>query len=1111
MTMNACSFRCRLGLVTGFLWVSMVSPGFAEPDVTDTRLLADPAISAERIAFRYANDLWVADRDGGSVRRLTSHPGIESDPRFSPDGRWIAFTGRYEDGRSGDVHVVSAEGGVPRRLTWHPGADRVLGFTADGKAVMFASGREVYTGRYTQLFTVPVEGGFPTRLPIPNASKATISADGRTVAYVPLYEAFNQWKHYRGGTTARILLFDLGNSEVEQVPQPAGRCNDTDPVWLGGHLYFRSDRDGEFNLYRFERSTRSVSRVTAHEDFPVLALSAGGGALIYEQAGYLHRFEPANGRLVRLRIGVAAELTERRARWAKGTKWVRGASVSPSGNRVAIEYRGEIVTVPREKGDDRNLTQTVAVHERSPAWSPDGRWIAYFSDAGGEYGLHLAPQDGKGETRVVPIPGTGFYSDPKWSPDSKRISFRDNSHAILVMEVATGSVVRVSQDEVYGPIPALHHAWSPDSRWLAYTRNTATYHNRIHLYSVADHRSYPVSDGLADATHPVFDGNGLYLYFLVSTDAGPVNDWFSQANADMRSVQQIYFAVLAKGVPTPLARESDEEKPEATPPAGEAAADAAKNKPSGAGEEKPKEKTAESKPKTVEVKFDADGLAERVLALPVKPGAYADLVAGGTNRVFYRRAASTDPGADAAVYRYDLTKRKEDKLLDNAGGFSISADGKRALVSVRDSLHVVDLGDKLDLDKFKVDLDRVRVRVEPVAEWAQILHEAWRVNRDFFYDPGFHGADWPAMRKKYEVFLPHLAVRDDLFRVVQWMLSELAVGHSYQSPGDNPVELESIPGGLLGADYEVAEGRYRFKKVYGGLNWNGELRAPLTEPGVDVKAGEYLLAVEGRELRAPDNLYQRFERTSGRTVEITVGPDPGGRGSRTVKVVPVGNEGALRNRDWVEGNLRRVTEATQGRVAYVYVPNTAELGHTYFKRYFFPQAHREAIIVDERHNGGGSVADYYIDILRRPVVSYWAMRYGADLKTPIAGIHGPKVMLIDETAGSGGDLLPWMFRKFGLGPLIGKRTWGGLVGILGFPVLLDGASVTAPNLAFWDAEGFGVENVGVPPDIEVEQTPKEVIAGKDPQLEKAIETVLKQLDRDRSERPTRPGYPRRVR
>jgi tricorn protease len=1056
----------------------------------DTRLVSDPATNGKLIAFAYANDLWLANTDGSEVRRLTSHPGVESGPRFSPDGSLIAFTGRYEGNT--DVYIVSAQGGEPKRLTYHPYEDIALGFTPDGKFVLFSSAREVYTTRYTQLFTVPVVGGFPNKLPIPNASKASISPEGQMIAYVPLAEAFNQWKRYRGGRTSRILLFNNATFDVEQVPQPEGRCNDTNPMWIGNKLYFRSDRDGEFNIYSFDRPTKAVTRITSHTDFPVMNAQAGPDRIVYEQAGYIYVLDPSSGTSNRLKLGVAADLVERRPRWAKGEKWIRSASLSPSGTRVALEFRGEIVTLPREKGDDRNLTQTPGVNERTPAWSPDGKWIAYFSDQGREYNLMLEPEDAKGEARRIPIHGAGFYTDLKWAPDSKKLSYSDNSRTIYILDVASGTQTKVSTDPLYGPDPVLNHSWSPDSRYLAYTRNTPTYFNRLYIYSVAEGKSYPVSDGLADVRRPVFDASGKYLYFLVSTDAGPINDWFSQSNADMRTVQQVYLAVLAKGVLSPLAKESDEETP--------------------AAQEKEKKDEDSKKPekKPVVVKFDPDGLANRVLAMPMDAGVYSDLAAGPANQVFYRRASSTDPDADAAIYRYDLEKRKEDTLLDKADRFALCADNKRALVQVKDSYYIVDVADKLDLEKFKLNVDQIQVKVDPPSEWAQMLDEAWRINRDYFYDPHYHGNDWPAMRQKYEAFVGDLSTRNDLFRVTQWMLSELTVGHSYEFPGDNLFEVETIPGGLLGADYEVANGRYRFKKVFGGLNWTPNLRSPLTEPGIDVKAGEYLLAVEGKPLRYPEDLYERFERTAGRIVEITVGPNSDGKGSRTVKVVPIEDERPLRNRDWVEGNLRHVTEATHGRVAYVYVPNTAEAGHTYFKRYFFPQADREAIIVDERHNGGGSVADYYIDILRRPVVGYWAMRYGADLKTPIAGIHGPKVMLADETAGSGGDLLPWMFRKFQLGPIIGKRTWGGLVGILGYPELMDGGEITAPNLAFWTENGFSVENEGVPPDIEVEQTPKDVIAGHDPQLEKAIQVVMEELEKHPPVTPKRPSYPVKV-
>jgi tricorn protease len=1058
-------------------------------DLLDTRLLADPALSKDRMAFAYANDLWTARPDGTGVERLTSHPGVESGPKFSPEGGLVAFTGRYEGNT--DVYLVSAAGGVPKRLTWHPGNDTALGFTPDGRSVLFSSPRGVHTSRYLQLFTVRVGGGAAESLPVPHAAKAAIAPDGKTIAYVPLYEAFTQWKNYRGGTVSRVLLFDTKTYAVEKIPQPEGRCNDTDPAWLGDRLYFRSDRDGEFNLYTFDRATKAVTRLTHHDDFPVLGLSASEGRILYEQAGRLHLFEAAGATSVRLKVGVAADLVETRPRYVKGTKYVREWSLSPSGARAAFAFRGEIVTVPREKGDDRNLTRSPAAHDRSPAWSPDGKQVAYFSDASGEYALRIGSPDGRGEPREIALTGSGFYSDPRWSPDGKKISYTDNARTVWIADVASGRQAKIDGDPLYGPVKVLHHAWSPDSRWLAYTRNSPTYINRMWLHSLADGKSWPLTDGLADASFPVFDPNGKYLYFMVSTDAGPVQDWFSQSSADLAASRSIYLAVLAKSVPSPLAKESDEEgvKKEEAPKAGD-----------------PK-----ATPKPVVVTIDPDGLSQRIVALPPKPAGFDDLQVGATGQLFYRKEPGARRGGDTSLVRFDLEKRKEDTLAEAVDGYEVSRDGKRVLVKVKEAWSICDLADKLDLAKEKLKLDSVQVRIDPVAEWAQIFDEAWRINRDYFYDPGMHGADWKAMRARYAALLPDVTSRQDLTRVMQWLFSELAVGHHRVGGGDSLADTEAAPGGLLGADFAVEGGRYRFKKVYGGLNWTPDLRSPLTEPGVDVRAGEYLLAVEGVELRHPDNLYARFERTAGRLVDVTVGPNPEGTGSRIVKVVPIESELSLRNRDWVEGNLRKVTEATMGRVAYVHVPNTADLGHTYFKRYFFPQADREGIIVDERHNGGGSVADYYIDILRRPRISRWAMRYGADLNTPIAGIHGPKVMLADETAGSGGDLLPWMFKKLGLGPVVGTRTWGGLVGILGFPVLMDGGFVTAPDLAIWTEDGFVVENEGVPPDVEVEQTPAEVIAGRDPQLEKAIEIVMKGLPKVAPPAPPRPPFPVRVR
>ncbi|MEW5981470.1 MAG: PDZ domain-containing protein [Acidobacteriota bacterium] len=1059
-----------------------------DPSTRDTRLLAQPATSGTHVAFAYADDLWIAKIDGTDVRRLTTDDGVETSPAFSPDGTMLAFSGQY-DGNT-DVFIVPVGGGAPRRLTWHPGADLVQGFTVDGTRVLFTSGRAAFTGGHQQLYAVPVDGGLEERLPIPYANQASYSPDGRQIAYVPLPPAFAQWKQYRGGRVSRLWLYDIADHRIEKIPQPADRSNDVDPMWIGRAVYFRSDRDGEFNLYAYDTSSKQVRRITRHDDFPVMKASAGGGKIVYEQGGWLHLLDPAGGSAKRLIIPVAADLRETRARFVKGASYIRNAALSPSGARAVFEYRGEIVTLPAEKGDARNLTNSMAAHERSPQWSPDGTRIAYVSDASGEYELHVAPQDGKGDVRKYRLGGAGFYSRLRWSPDSQKIAFVDNSQSAFWLDLATGAVKKVGGNRVYNPDSPLSLDWSPDSKWIGYVVNTQPLVTTVFAYSLDGDRSFPVTDGLSEVTEPAFDKGGKYLYLFGSTNAGPVQDWFAQSNADMRRTRNLYLIVLRKGLPSPLAKESDEEKPKKP--------EAAPDKPDQAAEKKagPEKKEPFS--------IDFDDIQNRILALPVPAGELSSLQVGDTGHLYYLQRQ----GNDASLHHFDLSKRKDDTPLASVDAYTLSADAKKILYVKASAWFITAMGPKIAPGEGRIAAADVEVRIDPRAEWTQIFNEAWRINRDYFYAPNMHGIDWTAMRAKYATFLPDLATRNDLNRVVSWMCSELAVGHHRGGGGDRLEQAKSVPGGLLGADYEVANGRYRFKKVLGGLNWTPELRAPLTEPGVDVEAGEYLLAVNGRDVRPPANLYSFFENTSGKIVELTVGASPDGASSRTVQVVPVASESALRNRDWVEGNLRRVDQATDGRVAYVYVPNTAAAGHTYFKRYFFPQAHKDAVIVDERFNGGGSVADYYIDILRRPFISNWAMRYGDDLKTPMASIQGPKVMIIDEMAGSGGDLLPWMFRKFKLGPLVGQRTWGGLVGVLGFPVLMDGGSITAPNLAIWTPEeGWVVENEGVPPDIEVEQTPADVVAGRDPQLEKAIEVALAELKKAPPASATRPAYP----
>lgn len=1160
----------RLGLAaTSLAVLSTAATLHADPDVTDTRLLTQPAISARNIAFVYSEDLWVADQDGKNPRRLTSDTGVESNPVFSPDGQTIAFSAQY-DGNT-DVYTIPVTGGTPTRLTWHPGPDIVRGFTPDGK-VLFASNRHVYSNRHMQLFTVDLKGGMPNQLPIPWGFEASYSPDGEYIAYTPVRDATAQWKHYRGGTHSRIWIYRVKDHEVVEITQPKDRCNDLDPNWVGNTIYFRSDRAGEYNIFTYEPSTKEIKQITKFTDFPVLDLSHGGGKIIFEQAGYLHTLIPGQTTTARLPVGIATDAVEARARFAKGTKYVRGASVSPSGARAAIEFRGEIVTVPAEKGDPRNLTNTVGSHERDPSWSPDGKTIAYFSDASGEYELHLAPQNGKGEVKKIKINGSGFYSNPVWSRDSKKILFNDNSQSLYCLDIESGKQTRIVEPKYGFSRGVKLSSWSPDSKWITYSIDTPARIAQVFVYSLEENKAYPITDGLSEATEPAFDSAGKYLYFLSSNDTAMSKHGFSQSASDTRQPRwAINLVTLRKDTPSPFLKESDEEKgvtESSTPTRRPVPEKKSDEEGDDKGDEKKEEKkTEEAAPakrgdgfrrggapeKKEPFKIDFAGIDQRIVAIPISSGNYMALSAGAANQIYYLARSGGDegggrggrggPGGGASLKRYDIEKKKEDTVQAVCMSYELTPDAKKVLYATSPGNWFIantaggggagggmaallagggrgrpggggapsSGGEASEGGSGKLNLDAIEVRIDPRAEWKQIFHEAWRINRDYFYDPYMHGADWPAMEKKYEVFLPHLTNSGDLYKVIRWMLSELAVGHSYTTPGERLYERKTTPGGLLGADFEIADGRYRFKKIYGGLNWTPDLRSPLTAPGVDVKEGEFLLAVRGVELKAPTEVYSLFENTAGKSVELTVGPHADGKGSRTVNVVPLTSETALRNREWMEGNLRKVAKMTNNRVGYVYVPDTAGQGVAYFKRYFFPQIDKEGLVVDERFNSGGQIADYYIDILRRPFTSYWAPRHGADWRSPSAAIHGPKAMIIDEGAGSGGDMLPWMFRKYQLGPLVGKRTWGGLVGISGYPTLMDGGNVTAPGFAIWTPEdGFTVENEGVPPDYDVEMWPRDVIAGRDPQLEKAVALVMEALEKNPKKIDQRPAYPRRA-
>ena len=1068
----------------GSLLVVLNSLPVHAQNITDTRLLWQPAISNNHIAFIYAEDLWVANRDGSYPQRITVSEGSESNPVFSPDGKMIAFTGQY-DGNT-DVFLVPVTGGVPKRLTWHPGADLVRDFSPDGKKVLFASQRNSFTNRYFQLFTVNISTGAEEQLPIPNAFWASYSSDGNSIAYTTIPDRFEQWKNYRGGTMSRIWLYNIKDHNVTEIPKPKAGSNDSKPVWKGNKVYFRSDRNGEFNLYSYDPASKAVNQLTKFDDFPVSSLEGTGDQIIFSQAGYLHVYTSANENTSKIKIGIAADLLDHRARFVKGDQYIRTGNISPSGSRVVFDYRGDIITLPAQKGDAFNLTNSPAAHEKEPAWSPNGKSIAYFSDASGEYELYIQNQDGTGEPKVINLSGAGFYANIHWSPDSKKVAFVDNGRRLYVTEIATGKTTKIAEDINYvpGAFRELFGSWSSDGNNIAYTTISETNFERAWVYSLAENKSHAVTDALSNVTEPIFDPSGKYLYLLASTDAGPVVNWFDQSSNDMESTTSIYLITLQKQTQSPFAKENEIEEV----------------KDSSAAKKMDKPDSIRTR-----LKIDWDGIQNRIVPVPIAKGSYRSLQVPKEGELYYL-AEAPHASAPTMLNSYTLKKRKVDPIMP-ADSYTIAAKGDKMLFNNKGKWGIVTTGQKPTPDTmFNTSL--LQVKISPKDEWKNIFEEAWRVNRDYFYDANMHGVNWVAMKKKYEALLPDIASTNDLYRVMQWMFSELSVGHHrFDEAGDRRTKPDIIPGGLLGADYEVNNNRYRIKKIYGGLNWSPDLRSPLTEPGVNAQVGDYILAVNGVEVTADQNLYSYFENTAEKITTLTVASSAAGANKRTIKVVPVANEGGLRNRDWVEGNIRKVQEATNGQVAYVYVPNTGGAGHEYFKRYFFPQADKAGIIVDERFNGGGQLADYYIDLLKRPLQSYWRYRYGKDQKAPNASIQGPKVMLIDETAGSGGDYLPYLFRQAKLGTLVGKTTWGGLVGVLGYPEFIDGGVVTAPNLAFFDDKGFGIENVGTPPDVEVEQWPAEVINGHDPQLEKAIAIVLEELKNNPPKKAPSPKAP----
>jgi tricorn protease len=1101
--------RFRTGML---LAIPMVAAGLAGPGraADETLLLAhSPTISKTQVVFAYGGYLWSVPREGGDARQLTTG-GHEGVPVFSPDGKWIAFSGHY-DGNI-DVYVMPAEGGEPHRLTWHPAADIAQGWTPDGKRVLFSSAREAYAD-FSRLYTVPVEGGPADVLPMWRGEDGRLSPDATRIAYVPNEKWQTSWKRYRGGQTTPIYIVRLSDLALEKVPRE--NSNDEHPVWFGDTVYFLSDRNGAVALFAYDTKSKTVKQAVPNKGLDFKSLSAGPDALVYEQFGGIYIFDPASGKSKKVEIRIEGDLPATRPHFEKVAEKIQNAAISPTGARAVFEARGEILTVPAEKGDVRNLTKTPAVAERDPAWSPDGKSIAFFSDESGEYALHIVEQTGSGAVKKINLgnPPSFFYG-PLWSPDSKKIAYTDKRLNLWYVDVEKGTPVKVATDRFDDPTSRFSATWSPDSKWLTYPKQLENHLRAVLVYSLETGRESLITDGISDARFPIFDKGGKYLIFAVSTDVGLSSGWLDLSSFQHPVLRSVYAAVLKKGDPSPVEPQSDEEKG-ATDKSGNAAAaekgkEGEKAKEAEKGKEGEKAKEGEKKEEPVKVTMDLDGIGQRIVALPIKAANYVSLDTGKAGTLFVTEIVDVprfEGPTPRTVSKFDFTTRKTEPFLSGIDEFAVSANGEKTLYKQGPGWFIAATTAAPKPGEGALKLDGMEVLVDPRAEWNQMYHEVWRIERDFLYDPNHHGLDISAAEKKYSVYLKGLGGRADLNYLFDEMLGEITIGHMFIGGGDVP-KPKDVKGGLLGADYKVENGRFRFARVYNGENWNPDLRAPLTQPGVDVKAGDYLLEVEGRPVLPTAEVYSYFENTGGKQIRIKVGPNPDGKDAREVTVVPLPSDFALRNRAWEEDNRRKVHELSGGKLAYVHVPDTAVGGYQNFNRFYFAQVGKQAAVIDERYNHGGEVADYIVDMLRRPLRNCAISREGEPFCSPLDQIYGPKTMIINEMSGSGGDALPWMFKQDKTGPLVGTRTWGGLVGIYGYPPLMDGGRVTAPRVAIYGLHGeWEVENHGIAPDIEVENDPASVAAGHDRQLEKAVEVTLEALKKNPVVIPEHPPYP----
>ncbi len=1068
----------------------------------DARMLQFPDVSATQIVFGYAGDLWLVPKEGGTAIRLSSPKGQELFPRFSPDGSLIGYNAAY-DGNL-DIYVVPAAGGTPVRVTNHGFPDRLIDWYPDGKTLLFASTQESGKQRFSQFYAVPATGGLPAKLPVPYGEIAGLSPDGTKIVYTPQTQAFRTWKRYRGGWAPDLWMFDLATLASERIaPSDA---SDEFPMWHAGTLYFLSDRGQESraNVWAYDLAAKTARQVTRFTDFDIHFPALGPSDIVFEAGGKLFLLGLADEKLREVPVRVITDEATLRPRTVNASGLMQWVS-PPAGKRALVQARGDIFSVPAENGPVLNLTRTPGAAERFPSISPDGKSAAYWSDASGEYQLVVIDLEKPGSARVVTSYGPGFRYRIDWSPDGKKVAFVDQAMNINVCDVATGATVKADKcgNLFEGKLEGFRVSWSPDSRWFAYKKDINGRGSAIFLYDIAAAKARQATSGFYVDDTPTFDPDGNYLFFLTNRTFSPLyssldGTWIYANSASIAAVP------LTGDLPSPLAPKNDGFESKKDEPA-----DA--KSPAVKGKEKSKEKAASDKaekPAVKDVAISLDGFESRIVILPPAPGNIRSLWAVVGKVVFHRFPNTGSAEKTRPLYFYDIEKREEKKIVDDADYFEVGTDGTKVLVAKGDRAAIVDVAEGQKMDK-TMPTGSLEMTVDPKAEWRQIFNDVWRFERDFFYDPGMHGVDWAALRERYGKLVEAAVTRWDVNYVIGELIAELNASHTYRGGGDTE-EAAPVRTGYLGVDWELADGAYRIKRIVDGAPWDSEVRSPLLAPGVKVKAGDYVLAVNGRPLDTAAAPWGAFAGLAEQTVELTVNGKPTVEGARRILVKTLAAEDRLRYLEWVEWHRKRVDEASNGRIGYIYVPSTGIEGQTELVRQYLAQYDKEGLIIDERFNNGGQIPDRFIELLDRKPLAFWAVRDGVDWPWPPTGHFGPKAMLINGWSGSGGDAFPDYFRKAGLGPLIGMRTWGGLIGISGAPGLIDGGGVTVPTFRMYDPDGtWFKEGHGVDPDIEVVDDPTQLAKGVDPQLERAITEVLKSLEKTPAVRAKRPPYEKR--